>query len=82
MAWSAPGALRIAQNVSSIWGGTTVTETIEQKIAALKQHASQMRGGDPTQMIIEWSTETGGEKELAHAESYRVITLERSDVVD
>jgi len=59
-----------------------ITEFIEQKIAALKQHASQMGDWDPTEMIKEWSAETGKEKELAHAESYRVITLERPDAVD
>ena len=59
-----------------------ISETIEQKIAALKQHASQMGDWDPTEMIREWSAETGKEKGLAHAESYRVITLERSGAVD
>ncbi len=56
-----------------------VTETIGQKIAALKQHASQMGDWEPTEMIKEWSAETGREKGLAYAESYRVITLEPSD---
>ena len=59
-----------------------ITGSIEQKIAALKQHASQMEDLDPTEMVKEWSAETGKEKGLAHTESYRVITLERSDAVD
>ena len=59
-----------------------ITESIEQKIAALKQHASQMGDWDPTEMVKERSAETGKEKGLAHAESYRVITLERPDAVD
>ena len=54
-----------------------VTETIEQKIEALKQHASQLGDWDPTEMVKEWSAEVGKEKGLAHAESYRVITLRR-----
>jgi hypothetical protein len=33
-------------------------------------------------MVKEWSAETGKEKGLAHAESYRVIALERPDAVD
>jgi LmbE family N-acetylglucosaminyl deacetylase len=57
----------------NVW--VDVTETIEQKIAALKQHASQMGGWDPTEMIKEWGAETGKEKGLAYAESYLVITL-------
>jgi LmbE family N-acetylglucosaminyl deacetylase len=59
-----------------------VTETIEQKIAALKRHASQMGDWDPTEMVKAWSAETGKEKDLAYAESYRVINLERPDVAD
>ncbi len=64
----------------NVW--VDVTGTIEQKIAALKQHASQMGDWDPTEMIKEWNAETGKEKGLAYAESYRVITLERPDAVD
>jgi LmbE family N-acetylglucosaminyl deacetylase len=56
-----------------------ITETIEQKIAALKQHASQMGDWDPTKMIKQWGSETGKEKGLAYAERYRVITLERPE---
>jgi len=52
-----------------------MAETIEQKIAALKQHASQMGDWDPTEMIKEWGAETGKEKALAYVESYLVITL-------
>jgi LmbE family N-acetylglucosaminyl deacetylase len=59
-----------------------ITEFIELKITALKQHVSQMGDWDPTEMVKEWSAETGKEKGLAHAESYRVITLERPDAVD
>ena len=73
---------------SNVW--VDVTETIEQKIAALKQHASQMGDWDPTEMIKEWGAETGKEKGLAYAdadayfyaESYLVIVLERSDALD
>jgi LmbE family N-acetylglucosaminyl deacetylase len=54
-----------------------LTDTIEQKIAALKQHASQMGDWDPTEMIKEWNAETGQEKGLAYAEKYRVIVLQR-----
>jgi LmbE family N-acetylglucosaminyl deacetylase len=59
-----------------------VTETIELKILALKQHASQMGDWDPTEMIKEWATEAGQEKGLTYAESYRVITLEQPGAVD
>jgi LmbE family N-acetylglucosaminyl deacetylase len=51
--------------------------TIEQKIAALKEHASQMGDWDPTEMVKNWNAETGKEKGLAYAEKYRVIVLQR-----
>jgi LmbE family N-acetylglucosaminyl deacetylase len=59
-----------------------VSETLDQKIEALKKHASQMGDWDPTEMVREWSAETGREKGLAHAESYRVFTLEQSPPVE
>jgi LmbE family N-acetylglucosaminyl deacetylase len=58
---------------ANVW--IDVTETIELKIEALKQHASQLGDWDPTQMIQEWAAEVGQEKGLAYAESYRVITF-------
>ncbi|UCC85634.1 MAG: PIG-L family deacetylase [Anaerolineales bacterium] len=64
----------------NVW--VDVTETIEQKIVALKQHASQMGDWDPTEMVKEWGAETGQEKGLAYAESYRVINLERPGAAD
>ena len=60
---------------ANVW--VDVTETIDQKIAALKQHASQIGDWDPTEMVEEWSAEVGKEKGLAHAESYRVITFQQ-----
>jgi LmbE family N-acetylglucosaminyl deacetylase len=59
-----------------------VTDMIERKIGALKQHASQLEDWDPTEMVKEWGAESGEEKGLTYAESYRVITLERPDTVD
>jgi LmbE family N-acetylglucosaminyl deacetylase len=55
-----------------------ITETIDLKIAALKQHASQLGDWDPTEMVKEWSAEVGKEQGLSHAESYRLITFRRS----
>jgi LmbE family N-acetylglucosaminyl deacetylase len=57
----------------NVW--VDITETVEQKIAALKEHASQMEDWDPTDRIKEWSAETGKEKGMPYAESFRVITL-------
>ena len=60
---------------ANVW--IDLADTIEQKIAALRQHASQMGDWDPTEMIKEWNAETGQEKNLAYAEKYRVIILQR-----
>jgi LmbE family N-acetylglucosaminyl deacetylase len=59
-----------------------ITETIDLKIAALKQHASQLGDWDPTEMVKEWNAEVGQEEGLAFAESYRVITFRRSPADD
>jgi len=37
---------------------------------------------DPSEMIRNWSAETGKDKGLAHAESFRRITLERPPSVE
>jgi LmbE family N-acetylglucosaminyl deacetylase len=59
-----------------------ISETIDQKISALKQHASQMGDWDPTERIKEWSAETGKVKGMAHAEAYLVISLPQLDGED
>jgi LmbE family N-acetylglucosaminyl deacetylase len=60
---------------ANVW--IDLTDTIEQKIEALKQHASQMGDWDPSDMIRQWNSETGQEKGLAYAEKYRAIVLQR-----
>lgn len=67
-------------DASNTW--VDITETIELKIAALKQHVSQMGDWDPTEMIKEWSAEAGKDKGLSYAERYRVMTLVRPEAVD
>lgn len=62
-------------NKPNLW--IDISKTIDQKITALKMHASQMGDWDPTEMIKKWDSETGEEKGLAYAERFRVINLER-----
>jgi LmbE family N-acetylglucosaminyl deacetylase len=52
-----------------------IDETIETKVAALRAHTSQMRDWDPSPSIHEWAANAARGKEMAYAESYRVITL-------
>jgi LmbE family N-acetylglucosaminyl deacetylase len=64
----------------NVW--VDVTATIDRKIDALKQHASQMGDWDPTERIKGWNAEVGQEKGLAYAESFRVVTLVQPDTAD
>jgi LmbE family N-acetylglucosaminyl deacetylase len=54
-----------------------ISETIDQKVEALREHGSQMGDWDPTERIKGWAAEVGKEKGMAYAENYRVITLEQ-----
>lgn len=53
-----------------------ISETIDRKIEALRQHASQMGDWDPTEMIKGWDAETGQQRGLAYAESYLLIKFQ------
>jgi LmbE family N-acetylglucosaminyl deacetylase len=52
-----------------------IEDTIDIKVAALRAHKSQMKDWDPEPRIKEWAAERGLGKEMAYAESFRVITL-------
>jgi LmbE family N-acetylglucosaminyl deacetylase len=61
------------------WSGTdlfvNIEDTIDQKIAALRAHKSQMKDWDPEPRIKEWASDRGQGKEMAYAEGFRVVTL-------
>jgi LmbE family N-acetylglucosaminyl deacetylase len=52
-----------------------ISETMDLKIEALRQHASQMKDWDPEPMLREWAAEAGKGKEMQYAEAFRVVTL-------
>ncbi len=58
---------------SDVW--IDVSETLEIKVRALKQHVSQIGDWDPMEMMKEWARDEGKEKNLEAAESYRVMIL-------
>jgi LmbE family N-acetylglucosaminyl deacetylase len=56
-----------------------IESTIDQKIEALRAHESQMKDWDPEQRVRDWTAESGKGKEMAHAEGFRVVTLESDE---
>lgn len=64
-----------------VWDGKAadiyinIEETIGLKVEALRRHKSQMKDWDPEQMVREWAAGAGKGKEMAYAESFRVVTL-------
>jgi LmbE family N-acetylglucosaminyl deacetylase len=52
-----------------------IEDTIDIKVAALRAHKSQMKDWDPEPRVKEWAAERGMGKEMAYAESFRIITL-------
>jgi LmbE family N-acetylglucosaminyl deacetylase len=65
------------------WDGAdlyvNIETTIGIKVAALRAHKSQMKDWDPEQEIRQWASQRGEGKEMAYAESYRVVTLESDE---
>jgi len=58
----------------TVW--VDVSETIDVKVAALREHRSQLRQPDELETRIrEWATESGAEIGTVAAESFRVVDL-------
>lgn len=56
-----------------------ISDTIDLKIAALKEHKSQLNEWDPSEMVKNWSAEAAKGLEMSHAETFRVVTLESDE---
>jgi len=57
-----------------------ISATIDLKIKALRQHASQFPDGwDPEERLREWASENGSKIGVPYAEAYRKIILVRED---
>lgn len=57
-----------------------ITDTIDLKIEALRQHASQFpHGWDPGEMIREWAAESGAKVNVPYAEAFKRIVLAREE---
>ncbi len=68
-----------------IWGATEpnlrvdISETLDQKIEALRQHKSQLGDWDPSAMLTRWASENAEGHGMAYAESFRRMILVRDD---
>ncbi len=56
-----------------------IASSLETKIAALKEHKSQIGDWDPTDMMKEWAKDEGKEKGLEAAEAFRVMILKEEE---
>ncbi len=56
-----------------------IAATLEFKIAALKEHKTQINDWDPTEMMKEWAKDEGKEKGLEAAEAFRVMVLKEEE---
>ncbi len=53
-----------------------ISGTLDTKLAALREHKSQMGDWDPGEMLRAWAREQGKPRGLAAAEAYRLMVLE------
>ena len=53
-----------------------IAPVLDVKLAALREHRSQMGDWDPTEMLTLWAAEQGKRRGLAAAEAYRRMVLE------
>lgn len=56
-----------------------ITGTMDVKIKALQQHASQVSADEVGKWMTDWAIEEAGDKEMKYAESYRVMILRKDD---
>ncbi|MEP0806724.1 MAG: PIG-L family deacetylase [Chloroflexota bacterium] len=56
-----------------------ISETLDVKIKALQQHASQVPMDEVGKWITEWAEEEAKDKGMKYAESYRVMILKRDE---
>ena len=50
-----------------------ISEALDVKLAALKEHRTQMGTWDPTEMITGWARMQGAPRKLEAAESFRLM---------
>lgn len=63
---------------SDVW--IDISQTLEIKVRALRQHVSQLGDWDPTERMQEWARDEGKEHGLPLAESFRLMILKEEKV--
>jgi LmbE family N-acetylglucosaminyl deacetylase len=58
-----------------------ITDTLDRKIQALREHKSQMGDWDPTEMITRWAEERAEGQPMAFAEAFRRMILARDEQI-
>lgn len=56
-----------------------ISETIDAKIEALRQHRSQLAGWDPDEPIRTWAANVGKKVGFKYAEGFRLLTLKEDE---
>jgi len=59
-----------------------ISETIDTKIEALRQHTSQLGKWDPEEPLKTWAASIGNKVGFAYAEGFRLIVLKDDEAVD
>ena len=59
-----------------------ITETLDLKIQALQQHASQVEAEEVEKWMREWAQEEAKDQEMKYAEAYKVMFLKRDEEVE
>ena len=54
-----------------------IADTLKVKLAALREHKSQLGDWDPTEMITGWARMQGKPRRLAAAEAFRLMLLDQ-----
>lgn len=57
-----------------------ISGTFDRKLAALRAHASQLNGGDPSSRLHEWASGLGKDVDVELAEAFTVLRFRELDV--
>ena len=76
-------AHKVRKVYCTAWGGgstfVSLDETIDVKVAALREHKSQMGDWDVEKEIKAWAAERAKDQGMQYAEAFRVVTLESDE---